>query len=835
VALTGHQTPRSDALLGLVSRRSSTKWMACIISVTVLCASLHAQTPQATALTSTDRITFTGSVREVATIPSQLSSVPSATLVRSELAPAEAQATLDFAIALKMHNFTELQERTNAGQTISLDEIASKYYPTPVEYKKVVDWLTGQGFVVKQPNKYNLSVFASGQVAQIERAFGAKFGRIKYAGVEYTSALTSPSLPVSVAAPVLGINGLQPHLHPVPHLIQVAASQGMQKAISNQPPYTVAEIAKAYGASGLNVNGAGQKIGIVIDTFPTNSDLTMFWNANAIVQSLNNIEKVQVVPGTLPSTSGEESLDVEWSSGTAPGAKVRVYATTSLAFVYLDEAYQAIINDLPSQPGLRQISLSYGLGESYASPSQMQTDDQYFAALAGAGVTVFVSSGDGGSSPGTAGHDHTGPVQVETPANDPNVTAVGGSSLNLNTSTGVVSSETGWYDGGGGVSTIFARPTWQTGPGVPAGSTRLVPDVALVADPNTGGILFLHGNEYLVGGTSWSAPTWAGFCAMINQARANLSRPAVGLLGSKIYPLIGTSNFRDITTGSNGPNGVYNAGPGYDLDTGIGVPNVANLIQALNGVTPNKHPKDFNGDGYDDLVWENTVTGARNIWLIKNGVFSSSYSLGTVDPQWHIAGVGDFNGNGNADLVWENTTTGARTIWLLKNGVFSSSYSLGTVNAQWHIAGVGDFNGDGNADLVWENTTTGAHNIWILKNGVFSSSYSLGTIDPQWHIAGVGDFNGDGNADLVWENTTTGGRNIWLLKNGVFSSSYSLGTVDPQWHIAGAGDFNGDGNTDLVWENTTTGARTIWLLKNGVFSSSYSLGTVDPQWHIKDH
>jgi kumamolisin len=80
---------------------------------------------------------------------------------------------------------------------------------------------------------------------------------------------------------------------------------------------------------------------------------------------------------------------VEWSSGTAPGAKVRVYATTALAFVYLDQAYQAIINDLPSQPGLNQISLSYGLGETYMSPSQMQTDDQYFAALAGAGISVF--------------------------------------------------------------------------------------------------------------------------------------------------------------------------------------------------------------------------------------------------------------------------------------------------------------------------------------------------------------------------------------------------------------------------------------------------------------
>jgi kumamolisin len=177
------------------------------------------------------------------------------------------------------------------------------------------------------------------------------------------------------------------------------------------------------------------------------------------------------------------------------------------------------------------------------------------------GSVFFVSPGDGGSSPGAGGHDHSGPVQVESPANDPNVTAVGGTSLNLNVSTGAVSSESAWFDGGGGVSAIFARPAWQTGPGVPVGSNRLVPDAALVADLDTGGYLILNGQLFTVDGTSWSSPTWAGFCEMINQVRANLSKPSVGLLGPKIYPLIGTSNFRDITTGSNGPNGACNAGP----------------------------------------------------------------------------------------------------------------------------------------------------------------------------------------------------------------------------------------------------------------------------------
>jgi len=94
----------------------------------------------------------------------------------------------------------------------------------------------------------------------------------------------------------------------------------------------------------------GQEIGIVIDTFPANSDLTTFWANNGVAQTLGNIEEIQVVGGILPTRSGEETLDTEWSSSLAPGAKVRIYATTDLSFVHLDQAYQFILNDLLPGP-----------------------------------------------------------------------------------------------------------------------------------------------------------------------------------------------------------------------------------------------------------------------------------------------------------------------------------------------------------------------------------------------------------------------------------------------------------------------------------------------------
>ena len=107
---------------------------------------------------------------------------------------------------------------------------------------------------------------------------------------------------------------------------------------------------------------------------------------------------------------------------------------------------------------------------------------------------------------------------------------------------------------------------------------RLVPDVSLAADPTDGANLVLNGKSIMIGGTSWAAPVWAGFCALINEARANAGKPFLPFLNPLIYPLMGTPAFRNITAGSNG---AYSAGAGYDMVTGIGVPNVAGLIAAL--------------------------------------------------------------------------------------------------------------------------------------------------------------------------------------------------------------------------------------------------------------
>lgn len=157
-------------------------------------------------------------------------------------------------------------------------------------------------------------------------------------------------------------------------------------------------------------------------------------------------------------------------------------------------------------------------------------------------MNVFVSSGDAGSNPDQTGHGSGGPLQAEYEASDPAVIGVGGTTLHLH-ADGSVDAETAWIGSGGGSSIFFPRPAWQTGPGVPDGDKRMVPDVALAANPNTGALVILHGQDVQIGGTSWSAPVWAGFCALINEALQRASKPALGFANPAFYPLTGTAAF----------------------------------------------------------------------------------------------------------------------------------------------------------------------------------------------------------------------------------------------------------------------------------------------------
>ena len=514
------------------------------------------------------------------------------------------QMKVVFSLAIPADAQAKLQQMVAEGKVASPKDIAKNFSADPADAKALSSWLKSEGFKVDKISADRTSVYAHGTVDQIQKSLNVNMVRVTKDGITYTAAQNAPSLPAEVGKNVSAIVGLQPFRRahkqfrictpqsgvtaPLRHTKRATAKKTAKTgskakaaapaaAASVQDGYLVSEILKAYNADGLSVTGKGQTIAILIDTFPAVADLKAFWQLNGLRTTIRQIEMINVNGVSLPPQEGEETLDAQWTSGIAPGAKIKIYASGTLSFADLDSALDRIITDLGSEPGMRQLSISLGLGETFMAPDEINAQSQKFLRLAASGVNVFVASGDAGSNPDVTGHSSGGPTQVEYEAADINVIAVGGTTLNL-APDGSVDSETAWVGSGGGRSGVFTRQPWQRGAGVPAGNERLVPDVSLAADPNTGACVILHGVRRQIGGTSWSTPVWAGFCALINEARANAGKPALTFLPPLIYKLLGSTNFRDVTDGNNG---AFNAGNGYDMVTGIGVPNVKQLVTTL--------------------------------------------------------------------------------------------------------------------------------------------------------------------------------------------------------------------------------------------------------------
>ena len=525
-------------------------------------------------------------------------------------AAAPASAKVEFQVALKMRDFAKLQDRIARGEHLSDKELREHYLPLAADHQAVVKWAEAQGLTVLDHDPRHLSVRVSGTVAAAEHALATRYERVNVDGKEYLAAQGMPSLPARIAAPVLGINGLQPYLK----------VQTNSVTVKDQAPYIPSDILDAYGAKGLTgvdgttLTGRGQTIAVLIDTFPADTDLTAFWTNTGSTQNRANVTEINVNNVTpLPAPSGEETLDVSWAGGIAPAAKIRVYAVGSMELTDLDKGLQRIISDMDTGVTINELTVSTTMPETFVSPDEVMTESQYYAILAAQGVSIFVAAGDGGSAP-----DAT--PQVYYPASDPSVTAVGGTTLTLNTLNLTGSQETAWdgtagtagtvADGtstvgasGGGESLFFNVPAYQTGLTVGADTDvpvamRAVPDVSSAADPTkgaylvftktpVGGVASTVPTVITSGGTSWSAPTWAGFGALINQARELAGVPDVGLLNPSIYPLLDTGNFHDIVGNSTTGATATVANPavfGYDEITGLGTPVMSNLVATLTNV-----------------------------------------------------------------------------------------------------------------------------------------------------------------------------------------------------------------------------------------------------------
>ncbi len=361
--------------------------------------------------------------------------------------------------------------------------------------------------------------------------------------------------------------------------------------------YTPAQIRTAYGINDLALDGTGQTIAIVdayddpqiyqaLDTFDSQFGLTtsgptlyqQYGPATSFLTVLNQNGQCTSLPGTDPVGPGndnwevETALDVEWAHSIAPGAQIVLVEADSQSLSDL----MAGAATAAAQPGVTVVSMSWGFAEGQGV---LKADEaRYDSSLSSPGVTFVASTGDYGAAD---------PVY---PAFSPNVLAVGGTSLSLNADNSY-SSETGWggssnssgafIGSGGGLSQYESEPAYQQR--VQSTGSRTTPDVSFVADPATGAWIadpynLDPSNPWeVVGGTSLSAPCWAGLIALVNQGRSGAGQPTLNSSSptetqQAVYSL-SQSDYHIITSGSNG----YSAAAGYNLVTGLGTP-VANLL-----------------------------------------------------------------------------------------------------------------------------------------------------------------------------------------------------------------------------------------------------------------
>lgn len=545
-----------------------------------------------------------GSVR----LPDALGqTIGSARIVRS-LTPGELSEPMSFSVSLRMRDFAGLEARIAAGQQVPFAEMEARYLPLRSDYDRVAAWLLGQGFTQTMPDRLHMSVHARGSVGAISRALHVQFARVAVSDGEYTSAISEPSVASELAPVVLSVNSLQPEFR-LRH-VKVNVVPLPRDLVGMQIYVTPDNVIAAYDIP-AGGDGDGQIIAIVGEAAVDPTDLAAFWTTTKVAQVASNVTTIDVNGGPAASPDSslllEAALDVEWASAIAPRAQIRYYVAQN-AF----DCLQQITNDLPSYPSMSVISSSFGNVETSNSAAQLQADSQFLATFAAAGVSIFCASGDSGSNPNgqVSAGDYLAsvPVAVAYPASDPSVTGVGGTNVSFS-GEWTYAGEVVWDDisnaaspsaTGGGVSSFFPEPGWQTGGSLLAGETmRCVPDVAAIStsqltnvdvgsafEPANGPapvIIYQAGMASGAIGTSLSCPVWAAIGAIINQSRAVANLGPVGLLNPHIYPLQGSGAFHDVTSGTNG---AYSAGAGYDLCSGLGGPDVANLLAALAGSAP---------------------------------------------------------------------------------------------------------------------------------------------------------------------------------------------------------------------------------------------------------
>ena len=457
-------------------------------------------------------------------------------------------------------------------QFLTQEQFTERFGPAPDDYQALAAFFGSNGFKVTatHPNRMVLDVSAS--VADIERLLRVTLRVYPHPTEPRTFFAPDTEPSMEFAVPILHISGLDDFVLPRPMSLKASFAGGTKRPALGSGPggaYMGDDFRAAY-LPGSSLTGAGQAVGLLefdgyfpgdVAAYRSVASLPAVPLKNVLLDGFNGL------PGV---NNAEVALDIDMANCMAPGL--------SAIIVYEGEVTDDILNRMATDDVAKQLSASWLYPIDPLS-------EQIFQQFAAQGQSFFNAAGDGDAYAGG----------VDSPADDPNITIVGGTTLETTGPGGSWVSETvwNWGDGtgtGGGISATYPIPVWQQGVSMAAngGSTNMrnLPDVALTADNIW--LIYDNGAAGSFGGTSCATPLWAALTALINQQALANGRTAQGFINPAIYSLGEGTNylsaFHDITTGNNtsfeSPDNFY-AVPGYDLCTGWGTPGGTNLINAL--------------------------------------------------------------------------------------------------------------------------------------------------------------------------------------------------------------------------------------------------------------
>jgi subtilase family serine protease len=675
--------------------------------------------------------------------------------VREVIHTAEAQSTGHMIADQVMHLNIVLKLRDQAGldaflkdlydptspnyrHFLTVPEFTERFGPTQADYDAVVRFAKANGFTVTGGSRDAMDVQIAGPVSAVESAFHTTINTYQHPTENRTfyapSREPTPDLPFSL----WHISGLDNFSIPHPLYVKksdYAAAQGISAdavvshATTGSGPsasFLGSDMRAAY-YGGTALNGAGQNLGLLEFLGTDLADVTTYYR---------NVGQTNNVPITLLSTDGtstscvdtpaggtcddtEQTLDITQALGMAPGL--------SSLTVYIGSVDTAIISAMTTHNPLpTTIGCSWGW-----TPADPSTLNPYFQKMAAQGQNFFAASGD--SSTWSARNE-------AWPADNAFIVSVGGTDLVTSGAGGAWKSETAWVDSGGGVSPdSIAIPSWQSQSGVinssNRGSTTLRngPDVSananftfyVCADQTT-----CSANSF--GGTSFAAPMWAGYIALVNQQLAANGQPSIGFINPTIYSQNLTSaystDFHDIISGTSGS---FSAVTGYDLVTGWGSPNGTGLINALAGGTT-QTPAFAISASPTSVAIAQGGSGSSTITTTVSGGFNAAVALAAsgqpsgVTVSFNPTSIAAPGTGTSAMSIVVASAVAAGTYPITVTGTGGGITHTATVSLTVTAVGAGNFTLSASpTSLTIRRGAHGTSTITITRSGGFAGSVTL--------------------------------------------------------------------------------------------------------------